>query len=135
MICLNIKMKLFLNVIENIYIKMKSYVVYGTIESSNSSMIDYEWMRRSFEYVDVFYNENIENIGIIYGIKCLLDNKNGTVGFHPAQKKSLEEFMIVYKEQIPDATCGYFTGIVVEDIDCLGYLIYDLEQDEDDEDE
>lgn len=112
---------------------MRSYVIYGTVEADNELAINPEWMEMFFKHVDVYHNDNI---GIIYGIKCLLD-KNGTIEFKKSQKKSLDEFMILYKKKVPDANCCYFTGIPVEDIDYLEYGMYDLDdlEDEDDEDE
>jgi hypothetical protein len=109
---------------------MRSYVVYGTLEKELDMAIDSEWMSR-FEHIDVFYDDNI---GIIYGIKCVLTT-NGTISFTESQKNSLDEFITIYKRKVPDAICGYFTGIIAEDIDCLAYYIYDLEEYEEEKDE
>ena len=109
---------------------MRSYVVYGTLEKELDMVIDSECMI-SFEHIDIFYDYNN---GIIYGIKCVLTN-NGTISFTESQKKSLDKFMTIYKRKAPNAICGYFTGIITEDIDYLDYYIYDLEEDEDDEEE
>jgi hypothetical protein len=113
---------------------MRSYVIYGTVEPNKELAIDYEWMHYFLNYVDVYYNDNI---GVIYGIKCELNVKNGTSNF---TKEHLDEFvnkfMTIYKKKVPDAEYAYFTGIPYEDI-CqeLGYDLYDFEEEEEDEED
>jgi hypothetical protein len=108
---------------------MHSYIVYGAVELDQELSLDYDWMRDSFKYMDVFFNENV---GFIYGVRCVLDPATGIASLEKEKKESYDEFMVLFRKKFPNysSTGSYYTGVAVSDIDNLYYVTYDLDEDE-----
>jgi hypothetical protein len=109
---------------------MYSYIVYGTNELDPELSLDYEWVSDSFEYMDVFFNQNI---GYIYGVRCILDPATGIPSLEKEKKECFDKFMVLFRKKFPNysSTGSYYTGVAVYDIDNLYYVTYDLVESED----